>query len=374
MLFARFIPDWNSLDSVRRAHSDLELAALAFFFLLVLFDVLAHLSDDKNRERLFEKIGLWFFAIAVASEIAAYPYGQRNDTLAGAQIGSLDAKANDASEKAAKAVKDSDDAETKSGNALDQADKAGGAARKAEDSASLAQQHTTAIGNELKKEIEREQAAEKQLEEEKAKRLKLAASLLPRQIFDSTGTANQLLSISPPRRVVLAYLNESEPRDLTEQIAGIGNLLHWNVFRRPILEDDLPNGVCIFPGKSRSTEITPGEERDRAAHTMWDTQKFAESLAAVLTRQGIASRASFVGCIPSPEIDEPSDTLVIEIGRKPEYEAEEAIHELGPAPQITPFAGTPGKGAKIGTERIILTSIPLEDQNGARPNPIKKNP
>jgi hypothetical protein len=89
MLFAICLPDWNSLDSVRRAHNDLEGAALVFFGLLVVFDVLAHLSEDKNRNRarLFEKIALCFFAIAVLAEIAAYPYGQRNDKLSEDMIG-----------------------------------------------------------------------------------------------------------------------------------------------------------------------------------------------------------------------------------------------------------------------------------------------
>lgn len=90
-LFAIISPDWNSLESVRRVHSDLAGAALAFFAPLVLFDVLAHFSDDKGRERLFEKLGLCFFAVAVVAEIVAYPFGQRNDTLSEQIIGSLDA-------------------------------------------------------------------------------------------------------------------------------------------------------------------------------------------------------------------------------------------------------------------------------------------
>lgn len=73
MLFATFFPDWNSLESVRGAHSDLEGVALVFFALLVVFDVLAHMSDGKNRQALFEKIALWFFGVAVLAEIAAYP-------------------------------------------------------------------------------------------------------------------------------------------------------------------------------------------------------------------------------------------------------------------------------------------------------------
>jgi hypothetical protein len=113
MHFAIFLPDWNSLDSVRRVHSDLEGSALVFFALLVVFEVLSHNSDDKKRERLFDRIGLWFFGVAILSEILAYPYGQRNDAFSAQVIGSLDAKAQDASAAAARAKTTADGAEIK---------------------------------------------------------------------------------------------------------------------------------------------------------------------------------------------------------------------------------------------------------------------
>jgi hypothetical protein len=53
-----FIPGWNSLDSVRRVHGDLELIALVFFALLVLFEVLAFLEKEHTKKILLEKIGL----------------------------------------------------------------------------------------------------------------------------------------------------------------------------------------------------------------------------------------------------------------------------------------------------------------------------
>lgn len=126
------IPDWNSLDSVRRAHSDLEAAAIVFFALLVLFDVLAHLSKDETRKTLLEKIGLGFFAVAVLAEIIAYPFGQRNDALSEQVIGSLDTKAEQASSRASKALSDSETAIAKSGLATIKADAAGDAAGNAQ--------------------------------------------------------------------------------------------------------------------------------------------------------------------------------------------------------------------------------------------------
>jgi hypothetical protein len=124
MHFAIYLPDWNSLDSVRRTHSDLEGAALVFFALLVGCDALAHLSDDKKKERWFSKIGIVFFAIAVLAEIVAYPYGLRNDTLSEQVIVSLDAKARDAASNASTALSNSKEAETKSSDAVDKAGKA----------------------------------------------------------------------------------------------------------------------------------------------------------------------------------------------------------------------------------------------------------
>lgn len=108
------LPDWNSLDSVRSAHSNLELAALVFFALLVVFDVLAHFAEEhQDRARLFEKIGLCFFAVAVLCEIAGYRYGQRNDALSDQKIRSLDAVAHDADSSAKGAKTTADGAKTK---------------------------------------------------------------------------------------------------------------------------------------------------------------------------------------------------------------------------------------------------------------------
>ena len=133
------IPDWNSLESVRRAHSDLEAVALVFFALLVLFDVLAHLSKGESRKTLLEKIGLCFFAVAVLAEIGAYPYGQRNDTLSEQTIGSLDAKVKEADGNADKAVTNSSTALSQSKDALTKAGKAEYSLGKAESEAKGAQ-------------------------------------------------------------------------------------------------------------------------------------------------------------------------------------------------------------------------------------------
>jgi hypothetical protein len=84
MLSTLFIfPDWNSLESVRNAHNVLEAGALIFFAALVVLDVLANIYEDSQqaRAKLFVRIGLCCFAVAVLAEILAYPYSRRNDLL-----------------------------------------------------------------------------------------------------------------------------------------------------------------------------------------------------------------------------------------------------------------------------------------------------
>lgn len=96
MVFVTIMPDWNSLEAVRRVHSDFEGAALLFFALLVIAELLSHLAKSEKKKTLFDIFGIIVFAIAVLAEIVAYPYGQRNDTLSERTIGSLDALAHDA--------------------------------------------------------------------------------------------------------------------------------------------------------------------------------------------------------------------------------------------------------------------------------------
>ena len=131
------LPGWNSLDSVRRAHSELEAAGLVSFLLLVVMEALAHNSTNEQRKHLFDSIGIWFFAIAIFCEIGGYWYGQRNDDLSQEVISTLDSRAQDAADKASKAVADSNDAETKSSGALDKAgtaqEKVAAVAKRAED-------------------------------------------------------------------------------------------------------------------------------------------------------------------------------------------------------------------------------------------------
>jgi len=132
--------DWNSIDSVRSVHSALEGWAIIFFALLVLFDVLAHLSEDEHKKRAkkFERIGLYCFGVAVLTELIAYPYSRRNDELSGTEIRELSAiskqartDADAATLKAKSAEDEAKAAKIESGNAKGAASAAESLARSA---------------------------------------------------------------------------------------------------------------------------------------------------------------------------------------------------------------------------------------------------
>lgn len=125
------IPDWHSIDSVRRAHSRFELGGIVFFALLAIAEGFAHNEKDKKREHWFNTFGVWFFAIAVACEIAGYVYGQRNDSLSEGKITSLDALAHDAAGTARASKTTADGANTVAGQAQTKAEGAKTAADEA---------------------------------------------------------------------------------------------------------------------------------------------------------------------------------------------------------------------------------------------------
>jgi hypothetical protein len=101
------LPGWNSPEFVRSAHEALEGTAILFFAALVVLDIIAHF--ETPRHKLFERIGLICFGVAVLMEIFAYPYGHRNDFFADEEIGTLNEEAADAREINGQLEKDAAD-------------------------------------------------------------------------------------------------------------------------------------------------------------------------------------------------------------------------------------------------------------------------
>lgn len=153
MMHLAVLPNWDSLDSVRLAHRNLEAAGLAFFALLVVAEVLAHTGRTKRQRDAFEVIGIAVFGLAVLCEIAGFWYGNRNDELSAGEISSLSSVAKQAKENAAIALTDSGSALTKSGQALIDAGKAltaaGTAATKSGKAATVADNASKSAGGAL---------------------------------------------------------------------------------------------------------------------------------------------------------------------------------------------------------------------------------
>lgn len=296
---AMFTPDWNSLDSVRRVHSDLEGAALIFFALLVLFDILAHFSEDKKRERSFEKVGLIFFAVAVFSELVAYPYGQRNDTLSEQIIGSLDAKARKADANASTALTKSDtalgnsnDAEDKSSDAVKKAGEAQRSLGEAADEANRAQ-HASSRALALATAARQEADSFDKKIADTADRLKLTQSLVSaRRIID--WAPFEKLKIGTKKVYIWSLVNEDEPEAFCKAIAsGIND----------VSKIEVGNSCGAIGGTIHGTGVIV--EGPNSA----DTQAVADAI----------TQASHSFVVVLPPSQRRTDNLEIIVGTKPPF-------------------------------------------------------
>lgn len=161
-----FLPDWNSLESVRATNQFLELTGLVLFGALVVLDVFAHLTEEGNpaRSKELTKLGLVCFALAVLAELVAWPYSRRNDSLSderdrnrGLQIQFLDQKAKLATSDASDAVKGARKAMSESAAAGTFASQAKNDAQAAATTSRQARQEADLIQNDIagaKRELE----------------------------------------------------------------------------------------------------------------------------------------------------------------------------------------------------------------------------
>lgn len=238
---AIWLPDWNSLDSVRRADSDLEGAALVFFALLVFCEALAHLSDDKKTERRFDKIGIVFFAMAVLAEIVAYPYGQRNDTLSEQVIGSLDVKARNAANNASTALNNSKEAETKSSDAVD---KAGKAQKSAHDARQEADSFDARIVSATNKATEAESHLAGALHEATEAQAELNRLKTPRSLTNPSALISVLEAFKRTEYTFVGAFSDEDSITLLKEIDTALQLAGWK--RQP---PPLKGGIVLTIGK-----------------------------------------------------------------------------------------------------------------------------
>jgi hypothetical protein len=221
---------WNSLDSVRKLHSDLELWAIVFFILLVAADTVAHRYEEKHpiRSRRFAGIGLWVFAIAVLMELVAYPFGQRNDTLASQQ---------DANQRAeiAKLDNSTQQLRTDADNAKAQIADADARARTAEAqvaSAKAESKAASAKAESFRLEIAKANESARQAEARAAEaNLELARFKAPRTLSPTQQAtiANQLRKFGAMRVDVIIIGDAQEIANITGLIIAAIQQAGWNV-------------------------------------------------------------------------------------------------------------------------------------------------
>jgi len=206
------LPGWDSPEVVRVAHSRLEALALVSFAALVVFEVVAHF--ETKRHRLYERIGLICFSIAVLAEILAYPYGKRNDELADEMsrkqsfaISTLSNEAQEAQAKLKKALDDSNSAISKAAVALSNSRLADAAAVRALILARGAREEADSFEKDIVSAKEQAAKAEAHLAEalQRAANAEKGTATLTTRLADRTLTGEQITRIG---KKVSAYAGQ----------------------------------------------------------------------------------------------------------------------------------------------------------------------
>jgi hypothetical protein len=164
------------------------------------------------------------------------------------------------------------------------------------------------------------------LEDEKKKRLKLAASLLPRDFWNQSGALAKLANVKPPSWVVFEYPDEHEVIRTAEQINFVLRLLPspWRTGRRHGNEDQVSDGIRISVGHKfdppSSSDLTNSMNFLRRV-------KFGDAKAAALKQSLLDS--GIEAELANEAQDLPPEALLVRVGTKPNHALESAIKELG---------------------------------------------
>ncbi len=214
-------------------------------------------------------------------------------------------------------------------------------------------------------------ATDAKLEEEKTKRLNLAASLLERTFADQSGAIARLTGI-PPMEAVFEFPDEREPRKMAEQINFVLTNLHWTTSRRRRdNESTIPDGVTISLGMVGNVEefLPKGATIDERRKLVPRILGIPKELRDVLRGSGIGAET---GPLMRAREDLPPSTVLIRVGPKPNPLVEETLRELGPQPEPTPLSGNIGKMVKVapGSSAFIKgarTPIPEQKPENKKP-------
>jgi len=248
-----------------------------------LFDVLAHRTDDKTKERVLERIALYLFGIAVLAEIVAYPYGQRNDTLSERIIGSLDAKARSALEESEKADAKASDAALSAKAVKEEstvlATRMGIASRQLTD----LEQGFTGAKKESEALRQQNMATQRELTDEQAKRSTMERSLAPRMLPVITGRFGNTVSLQQffGLRVIIEYVPDAEARRAAEEIRSFVGYAHWesrdqDLSANPQLFAGFFDGVVIgtyFPLERNREDLVAAQRSGEAAEALMSVMR-----------------------------------------------------------------------------------------------------
>jgi hypothetical protein len=149
----------------------------------------------------------------------------------------------------------------------------------------------------------------------------------------------------------IEFLDESEPRELAEQINFILRQAGWkNVFGVP-LHQSVWDGVAVYSGRTEPPPVDTGApagrrgispDLERFFNDTRDTNRLAELISQQLTAAGVEARYT-------PVIsDAGTRTVVFQIGRKPNDLLKQSLEELGDKVPPRPF----GNITIIGPQKL----------------------
>jgi hypothetical protein len=217
----------------------------------------------------------------------------------------------------------------------------------------------------LQQQVEEEKIAEgrahreaaAKLEEEKGKRVELAASVLGREFTDQ-GEATDRLSQLSPVPVYFEFLSENEPKRIAEEMNFVLNAAGWLTAKLP--NEPLWDGVMIEVGSKASLPPTTASPEQLKA---WDNKEKeltsialcdAKALVQILESQGIESS---LGSSADPS---PVGTLLVMIGANSNRAWERSLRELARKGKIRMVGDRLGfdQGSRLSNSPIRLLKHP----------------
>lgn len=179
--------------------------------------------------------------------------------------------------------------------------------------------------------------ANQEIENERRKRVELAASLLPRDFFDQSGAISKLAPF-PPMSAVFEFIDEHEPTAMAEQINFVLETLHWSTSRKLVNQIFIRDGISISVGVDLEHFLSPrtSPENFLRLFEMYSQKRSIGETTARASREGIR-KCGIDAEIGNGVFGLPPTTLLIEVGPKPNHALEATLKELGPHPNPTPF-------------------------------------